>query len=386
MEQPSRVPLVVVPIGINKDEPRARPFFRIFANMEPVDYRISPTETQIVKAFAIVAMLVHHLFWEHPEYGTVIHHIAIAGKICVALFVFLSGYGMATTFPKEIVGRLNAVKMFLSFLGKRYTKFFMNYWVIFFITVPIGVFCFGRSLETAYGENANILACFFKDMLGQQGFGSYNITWWFNELILTLWILFPLFYCSMRNIFVATGVLLFLFVNPNEALLKLEIFANGLSLYVFLFCLGIFMALHADGINEILNKIPLKAVLFISFAVAIVLLLMRGTPRVPFFSYYRINAFLTVSLVLATVSFCRVTGKKFAALQYIGKHSMNMYLTHTFILGYFWGDFIFSLKFPVAMFVVVFTTSLLVSVIIETVKERIGFYRLQNRIVSMLKT
>lgn len=59
-----------------------------------IDYRIMPAETQIVKAIAIMAMLIHHLFLEHPEYGGAIYGLAKAGKVCVALFVFLSGYGM----------------------------------------------------------------------------------------------------------------------------------------------------------------------------------------------------------------------------------------------------------------------------------------------------
>ena len=352
--------------------------------MEPVDYRIAPSETQIIKAFAIVAMLVHHLFWEHPEFGFAVNRIAIACKICVALFVFLSGYGMATTFPKNNVGLLNTARTFLFFLAKRYAKFFLNYWVVFFIAVPIGVFCFGRTLEAAYGENADLLTCLIKDLLGQQGFDSYNITWWFNELILALWILFPLLYCSMKNVFVAIGVLLFLFVNPGEILYKLEIFANCLSIYTLLFCLGIFMALHANLVNKILGIFPPKIVLLGSVTATAILFYMRGIPHIAFFSYLRINALLSVAFILAIVSICRTTKRQFALLQCVGKHSMNMYLTHTFVLGYFFGNFVYGLENPISMFVMVFGSSLLISVVLELGKRKCKFYQMQNRIVYML--
>jgi len=352
--------------------------------MKPADYRIAPAESQIIKAFAIVAMIVHHLFWDHPEYGVVTHSVGVAGKICVALFVFLSGYGMATTFPKNVGGCLNTAKTFFFFLGKRYAKFFLNYWVIFFVSVPIGVFCFNRTLEVAYGENANILLCFFKDVLGLQGFSSYNVTWWFNELILTLWVFFPLFYYAMKNGFIAVGVLVFLFINPGDILYISEFFAVCLSIYMLPFCLGVATALHSERINKIINVVPARVVLCGSLIASLCLFFLRGVPLLPSFSYFHVDPFLTVAFVLAVVSVCRATKLKFAMLQYVGQHSMNMYLTHTFILGYFFGEYIYGLKSPILMFIAVFGTSLFVSVVLEFIKRKSGFYRLQKRIVALL--
>lgn len=353
-------------------------------NKVSIDYRITLAETQVIKALAIAAMIVHHLFWQHPEYGMVTHSIAIAGKVCVALFVFLSGYGMSMTFPKNVVGCLNTAKTFFFFIGKRYAKFLLNYWVIFIVTVPIGVFCFGRTLETAYGENANILLCFIKDVLGQQGFGSYNITWWFNELILALWILFPLFYFAMKNRFVAAGILLILFINPDNILYVFEIIAVELSKYALLFCMGIAMALHSERINKCLNAIPSSIVLYGSIIATLCLFFLRGVPLFSSFSYFRVDPFLTITLVLAVVCFCRITKLQFAPFLYIGKHSMNMYLTHTYIYAYFFSEYIYGLEIPIVMFAALFFASLLVSIVFEFVKERTGFYRLQNWIVSFL--
>lgn len=63
-----------------------------------IDYRITLNETNIIKGIAICAMLWHHLFLEHKEYGEFVFKQALTGKVCVALFVFLSGYGMAIQF------------------------------------------------------------------------------------------------------------------------------------------------------------------------------------------------------------------------------------------------------------------------------------------------
>ncbi len=100
-----------------------------------IDCSIKPDETWIIKAIAIMAMLFHHLFLGGPEYGK-----------------------LRTSWPGQ------------------------------------AFFDFRRPLEVAYGENANVVRSFISDMLEQQSYSSYNITWWFNELILGRWLFlgFPL--------------------------------------------------------------------------------------------------------------------------------------------------------------------------------------------------
>lgn len=349
-----------------------------------VDYRITPGETQIVKAFAIMAMIAHHLFYEHPEFGDAVVSVGIAGKVCVALFVFLSGYGMATSFPKNVEGRFNIAKTFLFVLCRRYEKFFLSYWFIFFISVPIGVFVFNRPLEAAYGENANLLSSFISDMLGQQSFNSYNITWWFNAIILALWLLFPFLYCAMKNFIVSIFVLLFIWINPNDILFILHTIALGLPTWLLSFALGIFVALHIDRISKFLNNINPNIVLGTSIPLALVLLFLRGVKVFPNFNQFQVDPFATALFSFAVVCICRKTKKNFSFLQFVGKHSMNMYLTHTFIVGYFFTDFIYGFKYPIIIFTVLFSISLLLSICIEFVKNKIGFYKLQNIIVASI--
>lgn len=51
-------------------------------------------DTSILKGIAICAMLWHHLFYENPKYGHFVWHLALLGKVCVAIFLLLSGYGL----------------------------------------------------------------------------------------------------------------------------------------------------------------------------------------------------------------------------------------------------------------------------------------------------
>ena len=351
---------------------------------EFIDFRISPEETLIIKAFAVILMLLHHVLLEHLDYGPVAQGLAGTSKVCVALFVFLSGYGMTVSFPKNRDNFLDLAKTYFFFLTKRFTKFFLNYWAIFFIVVPLGVFCFGRSLETAYGANADLFASFLRDMFGLQSFESYNTSWWFNKIILALWLLFPLFYRIMKNGLVAGCVFIFIFINPGDILYSFELVAKCLSMYVSLFCLGIFTALHSSEINKILNTIPIRLALLTSLLMATAFLYLRGVPLIPNFSFFRVDPFATAFTILLIVVLCRLTGLKLSFLRYTGRHSMNIYLVHMFILGYFGGEYISKLQSPIVIFIVLFFASLAISIVFEWVKNKLGFYKLQNKIVSFL--
>ena len=349
-----------------------------------IDYRIRPNESLIIKAFAIIAMLVHHLFYDHPEFGNTVVNIGMSGKICVTLFVFASGYGMTASFPKDIKEDFHLIKPLFFVLCKRYAKFYLNYWFVFFIFVPIGIFCFGRSLESAYGEKANLVNSFISDIIGLQSINSYNVTWWFNVIILSLWLLFPFIFLLNRNIITSICLLIFLILNPGDILYALHFLAPGLPDYIIPFTLSVFAAFHISTINKILNAFHPYVVCAISLVIASILLFLRGFPVFESFTSFRVDPFAMVFVVLAVISLCRVTGRKFAFMQYVGKHSMNMYLTHTFIFGYFFHDFIYGFKHPVLIFLVLFMTSLLLSICIEFSKRRIGFYKLQGKVVETI--
>lgn len=145
------------------------------------------------------AMLLHHLFYENPEYGHFFWHLALLGKVCVAIFLLLSGYGLTIQMNKLLDRAQCARGQICRFLLNRYTKFYLNYWVVFLIFVPLGVFCFNRPLAIPYGENVNIPLSLLKDFLGLQKFNSYNITWWFNQIIIVLWLAFPLLFLMAKT-------------------------------------------------------------------------------------------------------------------------------------------------------------------------------------------
>ena len=62
--------------------------------------KLTVQDSNVLKGIAILIMLWHHLFLR-PEYNDIVIHghsiaqeIAIMCKVCVAIFVFVSGYGL----------------------------------------------------------------------------------------------------------------------------------------------------------------------------------------------------------------------------------------------------------------------------------------------------
>ena len=354
------------------------------------EYRISPNETNVIKGIAICAMLWHHLFLGYREYGEMTFKLALTCKACVALFVFLSGYGMAMQYKKQFdeeINQKNKRHVFdrILFLLRRYAKFYMNYWVVFVITVPFGVLIFGRSLADAYGSESLIWHHLISDFFGIAGLESYNVTWWFNRLIIILWLLFPLLYWTMYSKLVSVWMLVFLYCDPGSLLHRFTDLSPGFTTYLFIFAFGIFLAENTETLDKALNKINQHVILAAAIVVTISLLYMRNHYVLSFFLGIKGDPFIAVFLSLAVVSICRLTHRKMSALAFAGKHSMNMYLVHTFVCSYFFHDFIYGFKYPILIFAVLLMISLQLSIVVELFKKNVGFYRLQNFAIHALK-
>lgn len=134
--------------------------------------------TQIAKGMAIILMLIHHLFafpnriLTKQSYKSLLlinglqieYYIGVFGKICVAMFLFLSGYGLYIITSKNN-------KFSIKDAIIRISRLYINYWTVFLIFIPIGFIFFGRTLN---------IKEFILNFLGLSS--SYNGEWWFFRL------------------------------------------------------------------------------------------------------------------------------------------------------------------------------------------------------------
>lgn len=156
---------------------------------------LTPLESNILKGIALLFLLVHHLFYiqngrfddfEIFDGHYLVNMIGQVCKVCVPLFVFLSGYGLTAEAEK-----LERIKLF-KFYKRRFSKLYLNFWLMWLLFVPVGIFVFDVTFDAVYGDHA--LLKFILDFLGLIniiGDYGYNPTWWFYSCITTLYLLFP---------------------------------------------------------------------------------------------------------------------------------------------------------------------------------------------------
>lgn len=348
---------------------------------ETGDLHISLNDSNVLKGLAICAMLWHHLFYETAQYGLLIQELGVACKVCVSMFLFISGYGLTIQYSKNrnINQCFVKIRFTALFLCRRLIKFYSNYWIIFFILVITGTNIFGRSLSVAYGPES-IFTSIIKDFFGLQGIDSYIPTWWFNELIICLYLLFPFLFWFMKRVSIAFGFLLLLFLWPREWIIDnffyiFEMWNPSLVIYTPAFAIGIFFAQHESAINKILKKIKSHWIFTISILLTAILFYCRHVVEESFVDAISLDAFISLFISITVVSLCKALQSKFICLELLGKHSMNMYLSHTFILMFLFPTFLFK-QSPFIIFPLLLVESLCFSILIEFLKNKIGFYKL----------
>ena len=323
-------------------------------------------DSMFLKGVAILLVLFHHLFYK--QYGlyddftvggfNVVQSVSYQCTFSISVFAFLTAYGLTS----QLKDRKWSV---VSFYVKRLVKLYMNYWLVFLIFVPIGVFVFNRSLSSVYGDyvSLKLFADFFA-LLNMVGLYGYNVTWWYISAVVVLYLCFPLFYRLAKIrlwLVLLVALVVFSIHHSNTFTVRMLIPA---------FSLGI-----------VLNMRPLpmrgNAVLWL------VLLVLAFVSRFFIKGYTYPILYDSLLAVLTIVFFKHLSVPKIVhrAFSFVGKHSMNIFLTHTFIYLYWFRDYIYMSRCPLAVFLFLLFSCLLVSIILNKVKEVSGFERLVGNLL-----
>ncbi|MCF0201616.1 MAG: acyltransferase family protein [Bacteroidales bacterium] len=279
---------------------------------------ITKDNTLSIKGFAISAMLWHHLFWCNDAYAGWAQVLGIFGKVCVALFLFVSGYGLAKQFGNTRVFSKETVR----FLLKRFAKFYLSVWPWIFFAIFVGVVGFGRGFSEAY-PGLNPIKSMAKDFLGISGYFSYIKTWWFNRLILQLYLLFPFLVLLLRNRYVKwVGFMVIVALEQFDLLPFFCIQQGGLTT----FYLGMLMANAEISWPQKMNKFGRMAVYAALLAVCV--FLRYPSPLVKYTLIDGCMALAISGILVELMQWLRLP-----VLKAIGQRSTPLYLTHSMWIG-----------------------------------------------------
>ncbi|MDR2409144.1 MAG: acyltransferase, partial [Bacteroidales bacterium] len=358
----------------------------------PPQPTFTPKDTNIVKGIATILLLTHHLFYEHPEIGPsidgfpIVYNFALLSKVCVAIFVILSGYGLT----ESLRNKRNNWRLFYV---NRYVKLMFNYWFIFIIFVPIGVFLFDRTLDSVYGND--ITVPFLLNILGLQYFVNiwgYNATWWFMSLIIILYLIYPMLYILISNFKIYSLLFFFCFCFINISVGKYNNISI-IAIYLFPFSLGIFLSqingfvLITHVTQELIKNIfivkmryrVIKAIIY--FMILYLIAFQRQYGKL--INNVRIDGLFGFVIILFSFQYLSKIKYINSFLEILGVHSFNIFLFHTFFYYYFSYNIFYSMNSIVA--IILFTTICLgISVLIDIIKKIINFSSLQEKTIVML--
>lgn len=163
-------------------------------------------DTKILKGIAICMMLCHHLF-TFPDKLVGVSFVSLPfiegmsfaaragefGKICVAIFTLLGGYG-------AYISAANSQKTDAELTGRHLVRLYTAFWQVFIIAVPV-------SLLLGKPHGSPFLEDLIYSFLGLRF--SYCSEWWFITPFAAVTILFPLVrrFVDRRNGFFTSSLL-----------------------------------------------------------------------------------------------------------------------------------------------------------------------------------
>lgn len=352
----------------------------------------TPADTSICKGISVLMMLFHHLFNDYPEYagytidyspltGDQVTEIAILCKLCVAVFVFITGYGLAASFEKSFKDREPARQELARFSLRRWWRLMTNFWPIYLLAVAFGFL--GRSPIDVYGPGIRSIATnAIFDFLGlAKAFSTptLNPTWWYVSLAILLIFVAP-FAMSAARKFGSLPILI-------SGVLGIALFAVGTDavfLYAASYLLGIFC--HENNVLDAWDNWlsgsrggqAIKAVFSGTLFLAVLPL------RNSFDHYGVIDALLALLLCMFVMSCLRSVPAVSRILSVLGRHSSNMFFTHTLLYSYYFLGFYYSMRFPIAVLAALAASTLALSIVLERVKQAAGYNDFMSRVGERL--
>ncbi|MBR3720039.1 MAG: acyltransferase family protein [Firmicutes bacterium] len=334
--------------------------------------------SQTAKGLAILLLLFYHLFheaWEIEEMSVntapFTNEALIAasrfGNICVAMFVFLTGFGIAKglqklsgkSFPS---GNARTLEIFAQAI-RRAGKLMGNFLLLYLSALLV---FFGKlDLAGLYGAGKQGILHGLTDALGLASLfdtPTINETWWYMGLAFALIFLVPVLYLAYEkigNALLPIALLVALLIPMND----------GLRMYLFTAAMGV-CAAGGGWPERAASGWKVPALQWIWY---IVLLAIAAPLRQNYIVQESYLPLADALIALLLVNFAggllhRIPGLR-QVLGFLGRHSMNMYLIHTFFYLLVWREVIYYFHPWYVTWLVLILVSLLYSVMLELIKK-----------------
>lgn len=324
---------------------------------------ISKQEAGILQGIAVLLMVFHHLFdfpdRIHVPFVNVFAFIKLEifvssfGRICVAMFAFLSGFGLYKKYIEKLKDKKFPIFSCYRGMVGQLINFLKRYWIVFATFI-------------AYGLIANVYAFgwaeFFKNFFGLSS--TYNKEWWYVLQYFDFLLMFPIVFSVEKWL---AGL-----IRKNGEVWSSLIVSIPLAIFfvwqgqVYNFCFLLGMLSVSTNAMDILIGV-LEKTSFCRYGIATIFIAMAFISRVKVLGggYDYINVVLFILGLLIIIK-SKIFKKLFnSSIGFIGRYSTYIWLTHTFYAYYFFQKFTFFPKYSILIYLWCVALSLMTGMVLE---------------------
>ena len=356
--------------------------------------KFTKEHTMQMKGIAIIILLFHHCFLNAQRWATVpyeklattkgwgyypisfapfsshtIQYLASFSKICVAMFVFMTGYGMWVSYESQ-----KKKTTMSNYIKKRMVTLMTGFLIIFVVTEILAIPT-GRFIEV-YGHDFRSVVYMIIDALGLAkllGTPLFCLTWWYMSLAIVLIMIFPFVHSIMEKyqwVVVVASIIVPRACGFGQS--------TDLFRYLLAYTLGMYFAQH-DLLARIKEKFMEQNVagkllsLIVSLIGLAVIIKCRqnawiGWKYLDFWDCFAAMYVIVISYIYILNGKWIVKG-----LGFLGKHSMNIFLIHSFYRDVFFHEFTYSFYYAWLDYIVLMAISLVTSIVLEWFKKLIRY-------------
>ena len=356
--------------------------------------KFTKEHTMQMKGIAIIILLFHHCFLNAQRWATVpyeklattkgwgyypisfapfsshtIQYLASFSKICVAMFVFMTGYGMWVSYESQ-----KKKTTMSNYIKKRMVTLMTGFLIIFVVTEILAIPT-GRFIEV-YGHDFRSVVYMIIDALGLAkllGTPLFCLTWWYMSLAIVLIMIFPFVHSIMEKyqwVVVVASIIVPRACGFGQS--------TDLFRYLLAYTLGMYFAQH-DLLARIKEKFMEQNVagkllsLIVSLIGLAVIIKCRQNAWIGWKYLDFWDGFAAMYMIV--ISYIYILNGKWIVkgLGFLGKHSMNIFLIHSFYRDVFFHEFTYSFYYAWLDYIVLMAISLVTSIVLEWFNKLIRY-------------
>ena len=247
----------------------------------------------------------------------------------------------------------------------------LNYWFIYLIFVPLGIF-FGWKFWEVYESNILNGVLDFFGLAHMFGTPTMNATWWFMSVIILLYLMVPVIAkaidWSAETTFVVSIILM---AFPYISLLP---YIGKYFVWLPPFVLGMYFA-KRNGFDLIYKH---NLSVFSEIALSGSMILLFAFIRYAHNNSLEYDAFFALAIILFSFFIISRIPVLNLVIEQFGKYSGAIFMFHTFIYNRYFIDLIYWFKYPPIIFLMMIGICCLVALGLERLKKAVRYDKLYS--------